>query len=109
MIPIVRGLRMASDAVGRSPIEYLCFGVLDFIFLLMAAESLNVPVPNYRRAVEWAVGGIASILIGYYWPKIKQRLTRRNDGATVKSGPPITLKQLFEIDWPNLPAFYHEC
>ena len=24
-------------------------------------------------------------------------------------GPPITLKQLFEIDWPNLPAFYNEC
>jgi hypothetical protein len=23
--------------------------------------------------------------------------------------PPVTLKQLFEIDWPNLPAFYHEC
>jgi hypothetical protein len=23
--------------------------------------------------------------------------------------PPITLKQLFEIDWPNLPAYYHEC
>jgi hypothetical protein len=109
MIPIIRGLRMAGDAVGRSPIEYLFFGVLDFIFLLMAAESLNEPVPNYRRAVEWAIAGIASILIGYYWPKIKQRLTRRKDGATVKSGPPITLKQLFEIDWPNLPAFYHEC
>lgn len=24
-------------------------------------------------------------------------------------GPPITLKQLFEIDWQNLPAFYNEC
>jgi len=29
--------------------------------------------------------------------------------AIVKAGPPTTLKQLFEIDWPNLPAFYHEC
>jgi hypothetical protein len=122
MIPIIRGLRMAGDAVGRSPIEYLFFGVLDFIFLLMAAESLNEPVPNYRRAVEWAIAGIASILIGYYWPKIKQRLARAKDGvktesspvgdaakAIGKTGPPITLKQLFEIDWPNLPAFYHEC
>jgi hypothetical protein len=27
----------------------------------------------------------------------------------VKAGPPITLKQLFEIDWQNLPAFYNEC
>jgi hypothetical protein len=35
-----------------------------------------------------------------------------NDPAraiTKTSGPPITLKQLFEIDWPNLPAFYNEC
>ena len=26
----------------------------------------------------------------------------------VKAGPPITLKQLFEIDWQNLPAYYSE-
>jgi hypothetical protein len=31
------------------------------------------------------------------------------DSIVKDSGPPITLKQLFEIDWPNLPAFYHEC
>jgi hypothetical protein len=28
--------------------------------------------------------------------------------AIVKSGPPISLKQLFEIDWQNLPAYYNE-
>lgn len=26
----------------------------------------------------------------------------------VKTSPPITLKQLFEIDWQNLPAYYNE-
>ena len=32
-----------------------------------------------------------------------------DDNAAKAEGPPITLKQLFEIEWPNLPAFYHEC
>jgi len=32
------------------------------------------------------------------------------DGVPAEmKGPPITMKQLFEIDWQNLPAFYNEC
>jgi hypothetical protein len=41
MISILRGLRMSGEVAGRSPIEYLFFGVMDFICLLLAAESLT--------------------------------------------------------------------
>jgi hypothetical protein len=71
---------MAGDAAGRSPVEYLFFGVVDFICFLMAAESLNVL--QYRRASEWAIAGVASILLGYYWPKIKPKFTRQEIAAT---------------------------
>lgn len=67
---------MSGEVAGRSPIEYLFFGVLDFICLLLAAESLNAL--QYRRAVEWVVAGIASVLIGYYWPRIKPNKFRRS-------------------------------
>jgi|HubBroStandDraft_6_1064221.scaffolds.fasta_scaffold00084_10 hypothetical protein len=43
------------------------------------------------------------------WPHVKQRIIRPQIDAKLNAGPPITLKQLFEIDWPTLPAFYHEC
>ena len=122
---------MSGEVAGRSPIEYLFFGVMDFICLLLAAESLNAL--QYRRAGEWGVGGIGSVLIGYYWPQITVKIFRRSRQTDARKGvdkplvegkeisepeeaivrsssdPPITLKQLFEIGWPNLPAFYHEC
>lgn len=80
MISIPRGLRMSGEVAGRSPIEYLFFGVMDFICLLLAAESLNTL--QYRRAVEWGVAGIASVLIGYYWPQIRLKIFRRSARQT---------------------------
>lgn len=72
MIPVTRGLRMAGDATGRSPVEYVFFGVIDFICLLLAAESLNAR--QYIPAIRWTIAGVASILVGYYWPKIKPKV-----------------------------------
>lgn len=55
------------------------------------------------------------------WPTVKKWYSSRrktnadernpstSEESIVKSSAPITLKQLFEIGWPNLPAFYHEC
>jgi hypothetical protein len=62
---------MSGDVAGRSPIEYVLFGVIDFICLLLAAESLNAL--QYKRAGEWAIAGVASVLLGYYWPKIREK------------------------------------
>jgi hypothetical protein len=71
---------MSGEVAGRSPIEYLFFGVMDFICLLLAAESLNTL--QYRRAGEWVVAGIASVLIGYYWPQIRLKIFRRSARQT---------------------------
>src|SRR5580693_1704525 len=129
MNPVLRILPMSSDPSGRSPLEYLFVGVIDFICFLEAADSLNAR--RYASATYWGIAGLVVFLIGYFWPKIKQRRlsskrsetgagekpsspTQPESGARdaakaiVKAGPPITLKQLFEIDWPNLPAFYNE-
>lgn len=90
---------MSGEIAGRSPIEYLFFGVMDFICLLLAAESLNAL--QYRRAVEWVVAGIASVLFGYYWPRIKVRAFR----PSVESSEPKkeeknpTLFDLFKNDF----------
>jgi hypothetical protein len=130
MNPVLRVLRMSSDPSGRSPLEYLFVGVIDFICFLEAADSLNAK--RYASATYWGIAGLVVFLIGCFWPKIKQHrlpskrsemgdgekpssLVEPESGAgdtakvIVKAGPPITLKQLFEIDWPNLPAFYNEC
>jgi len=78
---------MASDAAGRSPIEYIFFGVIDFICLLMAAESFNIK--QYDKAGYWAIAGVASLLIGYYWPKIKLNLFRKKPAFTL--GMPVII------------------
>lgn len=60
---------MSGEVTGRSPVEYLFFGVIDFICLLMAAESLNAL--QYVRAGEWGIAGVASVFIGYFWRSVK--------------------------------------
>jgi hypothetical protein len=105
---------MSGEVAGRSPIEYLFFGVIDFICLLLAAESLNAL--QYRRSVEWIVAGIASVLIGYYWPKLTQKFRKKTAKppavATEKPADeqkrPATQRQLFENDWPTLPSYCND-
>ena len=78
---------------------------------------------NGSISLVWRVCGILMIVVGFSgmvvcaWPTVKKWYSSRRKTNTderkppiVKSSdPPITLKQLFEIGWPNLPAFYHEC
>src|SRR6266850_6061638 len=112
MNPVLRVLRMSSDPSGRSPLEYLFVGVIDFICFLEAADSLNAK--RYPSATYWGIAGLVVFLIGYFWPKIKQHglpskrsemgdgekpssLVEPESGAgdtakvIVKAGPPITL------------------
>jgi hypothetical protein len=106
---------MSGEVAGRSPIEYLFFGVMDFICLLLAAESLNTL--QYRRAVEWGVAGIASVLIGYYWPQIRLKIFRRSarqseakkevdkppvEGEESPPEPEPTLRSLLDTSFPRL-------
>ncbi len=69
---------------------------------------------SHTLGLVWRACGILMIVVGFIgmvvcaWPTGKRWYSsRRKMNAGRK--PPITLKQLFEIDWPNLPAFYHEC
>jgi hypothetical protein len=81
---------MSADATGRSILSYVFVGVVDFICLLMAAESWHAG--ERRSAFEWLVAGVGSLVIGYYWPAIKQRLSPAPSKALPESGavePPV--------------------
>ena len=105
MNPFLRGLRMAGDAgIGRSVVRYVFIGVVDFICLLMAAESLNAI--QYKRAGAWLVAGLVSLLVGSYWPRIRRRFGKKLDIDIVwKPG-----EQTYHYPYENVPGIqYRVC
>jgi len=84
--------------------------MLFWVFLTLFGTGTYVIYGSQSRAGE--VWGVAMIIAGFVgmaacaWPHLADWFRRAK--ALVKAGPPITLKQLFEIDWPNLPAYYNE-
>lgn len=72
MISVLRGL-MASDSGANRPLPSLILlGIVDFVCILMAAESYRDK--QSRAAIIWLAAGLVSSLIGYYWPQLKQKV-----------------------------------
>jgi hypothetical protein len=64
---------MSGDAnVNRPLFSYILTGIVDFVCILMAAESFRDR--QFFAATVWLVAGIVSALIGYHWPKLRSRM-----------------------------------
>jgi hypothetical protein len=73
---------MSSDGGVNRPLPSLILlGIVDFVCILLAAESYNSS--QFMRGTAWLVAGVVASAIGYYWPSIKKwRITRESDSAT---------------------------
>ena len=80
MISLLRGL-MSSDGNTNRPLPSLILlGIVDFVCILMAAEAYRDK--HVHEAAIWLSAGVASSVIGYYWPQIRRWLSlllRRKD------------------------------
>jgi hypothetical protein len=71
MISLLRGL-MSSDADTNRPLlSLILLGIVDFVCILIGAESINDR--HFFTGTLWIVAGVGSALIGYYWQQIKQK------------------------------------
>ncbi len=62
---------MAGDGnIDRPFPSLLLLGVLDFICLLEAADSVRAH--EWKSAAVWAAIGVTLSLVGYHWPRIRQ-------------------------------------
>jgi hypothetical protein len=86
---------MSADATGRSVISYVFIGVVDFICLLMAAESYHAG--EISSAVKWLVAGIVSLIVGALWPKIRRLLWRKRELDILWKPGEITYYHPYEL------------
>ncbi len=72
MISLLRGLMAGDGGTNRPLPSLILLGIVDFVCILMAAESYRDG--RFFAAIVWLVVGIASAVIGYYWPQIKVKV-----------------------------------
>jgi hypothetical protein len=65
MISLLRGLMSSDGGTNRPLPSLILLGIVDFVCILMAAESYRDG--RFFAAIVWLVVGIASAIIGYYW------------------------------------------
>lgn len=81
---------MASDGGTNRPLPSLILlGIVDFVCILMAAESYRDR--QFDAGTAWLAAAIASSLIGYYWPQIKAGLGIREAKVTLPEHRPNVL------------------
>jgi len=105
---------MASDGGTNRPLPSLILlGIVDFVCILMAAESYRDR--QFFAGAIWLVAGIASSVIGYYWPQVKSWLLKSSapDAATSRlpvetNNKPPTLFDLFKRDFPVMKSSDNE-
>jgi hypothetical protein len=73
MISVLRGFMVSDGGTNRPLPSLILLGIVDFVCILMAAESYRDR--QFVAGTVWLVAGIASSLVGYYWPQIRQTLS----------------------------------
>lgn len=73
---------MSSDGGTNRPLpSIILLGIVDFVCILMAAESYNKL--QIERGTTWLAIGLVASSIGYYWPQIKKSLGVRVKAKSV--------------------------
>jgi hypothetical protein len=93
---------MASDGgTGRPLPSLILLGIVDFVCVLMAAESYRDR--QFFAGIVWLIAGIASSVIGYYWPQIKLYFLQSSahPATTNIDEKPPKLLDLFKKDFPS--------
>src|ERR1017187_10515473 len=88
MNPFLRGLRMAGDS-GDGPIRYWLVGIVDFCCVLLAFERYDkAPV---RAGTIWLALGVVFSVIGFSWPRIRQKLRRSKHATVPETESPLAI------------------
>ncbi len=86
MISLLRGLMASDDGTNRPLPSLILLGIVDFVCILMAAESYRDR--QFFAGTVWLVVGIAASLIGYYWQQIKLKLGIGHNAEPGTKRPP---------------------